>query len=214
MTTFEDIVDPTGYRIFGRKPDMSGTYAANGVVSGPLGPSQSPEDRWCIAVIDVSNEDTPATMASRYATFRATWPNRKLFLLMPSNIAVTATSVSVSPPGLFYTGSTVGYDAAVFVPQQATNDIASGLFQTPIRVNRDAGVTGNRSDWFTLTGMGVLTTGAKVGLFVDGPLISASTVQASYDKFIADVAAAGLSIITVTDVSENWIGPFTAMSGT
>jgi hypothetical protein len=40
-----------------------------------------------------------------------------------------------------------------------------------------------------------------------------ATVQASYDKFLADVAAAGLSIITVTNMDEDWITPFISMPG-
>jgi hypothetical protein len=202
---FGTIKDGAGHLMFGRGSDPSGQYAVQ--VSG----SQTAGDRWCVAVIDESdNAGTATTIAARYATFRATWPNRKLFLLIPSSTTLTSVPV-VTPPGVEYTGSS-GY---VFVPQQAITDSASSLFQGPTKVNRDGGVVGNLSDWFALTGMGVLSAGAKVGLFVDnsGSMFT-STVQASYNKFIADVAAAGLSIITVTDPNEDWISPFTSMSGT
>jgi len=208
MTTysFRDIKDKAGNPMFSRGADVSSQSATN-VVLG----SQSAGDRWCIAVIDEAvDAASRTTVASTYATFRATWPNRKLFLLIPSDSALTSFP-SISPLG----ADNYGSEGYVFVPQQATNDIASGLFQAATKVNRDAGVTGNRSDWFTLTGMGVLAPGAKVGLFVDNSgSMTTATVQASYNKFIADVAAAGLTIITVTNSSEDWISPFTAMSGT
>jgi len=207
--TFRDIKDLSGGPMFGaantgRSIDTSGQYAT--VSSSSL----TPGDRWCIAIIDESNDAGSATtVASRYTTFRATWPNRKLFLLIPSTSTLTSVPV-VLPPGTEYTGSS----GTIFVPQQAISDIASGLFQGPTKVNRDGGVVGNLSDWFALTGMSVLSAGAKVGLFVDnsGSMFT-STVQASYNKFLADVAAAGLSIITVADPNEDWISPFTAMSG-
>lgn len=211
MTTFEDILDPTGYRIFGRKPDMSGISAANGVVAGP-GPSMNPDDRWCVAVIDETDGTSYASTITLYNAFRSTWPDRKLFLLVPGALNSPTTVTG----GKYYVNTLSGAGAAtgVFVPTAAENDVALDLFYGPTAVNRDMGVVGNRSDWFTICGLSALNPGAKVGLFVDNSgSMYTSTVQASYNKFLSDVAAAGLSIITVTDANENWIGPFTAMSG-
>jgi hypothetical protein len=188
------------------------------------GGSQTPGDRWCIAVLDetgvdhaVLQEYLRANWISLYSTFRTTWPNRKLFLLIPSSAALVPVVYTDSSPGTdFYTlvGPSGNGDSSVFVPKIALDEVASGLFTGPTKVNRDEGVVGNLTDWFSLTGMSVLSPGAKVGLFVDNSgSMTTATVQASYNKFVADVAAAGLSIITVTNANEDWITPFIGMSG-
>jgi hypothetical protein len=184
-------------------------YDYRGITSVEASPvsyaSNSPWNRWCIAVLDESSLDA-ITISNTYATFRATWPYRKLFLLVP---APSLTKIQNSPEEWQNPGN-----GTVIIPPAAVTDRASGLFTGPTRVNRDAGVVGSLSDWFTLTGMSALSAGAKVGLFVDnsGSMYTA-TVQASYDKFLADVAAAGLSIITVTNMDEDWITPFISMPG-
>jgi len=206
MTTysFRDIKDKAGNPMFSRGADVS-SQAATNVIRG----SQTAGDRWCIAVIDEADAYSDVGYASKYAEFRAAWPNRKLFLLMPSSETLISIPIA-SPQGINYSWNN-GY---LFVPQQAINDSSAGLFSGPTKVNRDAGVSGNLSDWFTLCGLGVLSAGAKVGLFVDNSgSMSTATVQASYNKFVADVAAAGLSIITIAASGEDWIGPFTEMSG-
>jgi len=188
----------------GRGIDTSGQYAAT------IANSTTPGDRWCIAVIDEVSTSN-ATIATQYAVFRELWPNRKLFLLIPSEGALTGPTPATSPNGEAWSTGPYG---ALFVPQQAIAERATGLFTGPTQVNRDGGVVGNRSNWFTLCGLGVLPAGAKVGLFVDNSgSMTTSTVQASYDKFLADVAAAGLSIITVTNGNEEWTEPFRYMSG-
>lgn len=198
--SFRDIKDGAGNPMFGRGSDLTGQYATN--VSG----SQTAGDRWCIAVIDEVSPSS-GTITSQYAAFRAAWPQRKLFLLVPNTLG----SPIPQNPGELYIVSGGG----IYIPQQAMDERATGLFTGPTQVARDGGNVSLLSDWFTLCGLGVLAPGAKIGLFVDNSgSMTTSTVQASYNKFIADVAAAGLSIITVTNGNEEWTEPFRTMSGT
>ena len=62
-------------------------------------------------------------------------------------------------------------------------------------VNRDDGVIADASDWFTLANLGGYVAGTTVTLWIDdsGSMTEAN-VSASYDKFVADCAAAGLLI--------------------
>lgn len=78
-------------------------------------------------------------------------------------------------------------------------------------VTRDEGNVTIASDWFTICGLDIYGPGTVpfVGLFVDNSgSMYTSTVQASYDKFVADIATAGLAISVVEDPNENWIEPF------
>lgn len=66
----------------------------------------------------------------------------------------------------------------------------------PIRVNRDDGNVGNRSDWFNICGLGNVPAGTYVSLWIDiSGSMRLSTVQASYDKFIADCNTQGLIVV-------------------
>ena len=66
----------------------------------------------------------------------------------------------------------------------------------PIRVNRDEGNAGNRSDWFAICNFGSLPYGTIVSIWIDiSGSMRLSTVQASYDYFLARCAAAGIEIV-------------------
>jgi hypothetical protein len=203
---FRDIKDKNGNLMW---PNEN-PYDYRGITSVEASPvsyaSSSPWNRWCIAVLDESSM-LYNTASTTYATFRSTWPNRKLFLLVPAS---SLTQLAYSPGEDWQSLN----NGNILIPQNAVDDRASGLFTGPTRVNRDEGVVGNLSDWFTITGMSALSAGSKVGLFVDNSgSMYTSTVQASYDKFVADVAAAGIDIITVTNIVEDWITPFISMPG-
>lgn len=78
-------------------------------------------------------------------------------------------------------------------------------------VTRDEGIVANASDWFNICGLDIYKNGAVpfVGLFIDNSgSMTTSTVQASYDKFLAEIATAGLTISLVQNTDENWILPF------
>ena len=66
----------------------------------------------------------------------------------------------------------------------------------PIRVNRDSGNAGNRSDWFAICNFGSLPYGTIVSIWIDiSGSMTLATVQASYDYFLARCAAAGIEIV-------------------
>ena len=66
----------------------------------------------------------------------------------------------------------------------------------PIRVNRDGGNAGSRSDWFDICNFGNLPYGTIVSIWIDvSGSMTLSTVQASYDYFLQRCAAAGIEIV-------------------
>lgn len=80
-------------------------------------------------------------------------------------------------------------------------------------VNRDNGNTGQISDWFNICNLAQYTSATSsinfVGLFIDtSGNMDLGTVQASYNKFLADLSTAGLTIATVQNGAENWVLPF------
>jgi hypothetical protein len=82
---------------------------------------------------------------------------------------------------------------------------------TVATVNRDNGDTALESDWFDICGLSVYSSASVpfIGLFIDqSGSMTLRTVQASYNKFVVDMTAAGLSFREVTNANENWILPF------
>lgn len=66
----------------------------------------------------------------------------------------------------------------------------------PIRVNRDGGNAGNRSDWFSICNFGSLPFGTIVSIWIDiSGSMTLATVQASYNYFLTRCAAAGIEIV-------------------
>ena len=86
---------------------------------------------------------------------------------------------------------------------------ANGLTFGPVIVNRDDGVVANATDWYKICNIDDLPEGSSIAMFIDDSgSMTEATVQASYDKFIAKLSEKNISIITVTNASEDWITPF------
>jgi hypothetical protein len=136
----------------------------------------------CIAVIDEDDNDYYDNTAD-WIQFRADYRYRPFCLLIP-------------------------YDPSsqVTIPSEALSD---PRFQVH-NVTRDEG-SGTADDWFNICGLGKLTASNVrfLGLFVDeSGSMTKSTVLNSYNKFIADVAAANIKICEVHDSNEDWTTPF------
>ena len=112
--------------------------------------------------------------------FRRAFPYRTFYLLDP--------------------GNTSGIDIPSAFPGDAN---AFG----PIRVNRDEGNVGNRSDWFTICNFGSLPYGTIVSIWIDiSGSMDLDTVRASYNYFLARCASAGIEIVlTLSDTGERYI---------
>jgi hypothetical protein len=171
-------------------PAVGSTYlvAVAEFTGGAL--STTPESRVCIAVIDENDNTTQTTYNADYTTFRTTWPQRELWVFR------------VPDPN----NRPFRYPA---------NWGASTLDKGPFTVTRDSGINPvtQATDWFTLAQLDRLPPGAKVGLFIDDSgSMRVSDVQRSLDIFNRKIAAAGLSIITVSNTVENYIAPFITMT--
>lgn len=78
-------------------------------------------------------------------------------------------------------------------------------------MHRDNGNVDAASDWTSICSLGAVTPQNTqfVGLFVDDSgSMRVSTVQASLDKFEADMAALGIEIRRVVNGVERWVDPF------
>ena len=65
------------------------------------------------------------------------------------------------------------------------------------------------SDWYTICNIDGIPDGSKIAMFVDGSgSMTPGNVQASIDLLNTKLAARGITIITVTNPSEDWITPF------
>ena len=66
----------------------------------------------------------------------------------------------------------------------------------PIKVNRDNGNSGNKSDWFAICNFGNLPYGTIVSIWIDiSGSMTLATVQASYNYFLTRCANAGIEIV-------------------
>lgn len=139
----------------------------------------------CISVIDEAQNGTPqSTYDATWTEFRNAYPEREFWLLQPG-------------------GPSRG---TLKVPTAYTNDpIANG----PIAVNRDNGNDGQASDWFNICDLGNELAGTVISVFIDtSGSMRLSTVQASYDKFYEDCAAANIDVVFDTQSGgERWIQP-------
>jgi hypothetical protein len=209
---FQDIVDPTGREMFSERFDSSGVDSGTAVGGGG---STLPTNRYCIAVCDESDNYSNAAMDASWAAFRVAWPDRPFFLLNPTyqytgTTPVYAINNASASGGLINTGA-----GQLWIPGAAYSD-ANFDFMPVTRYGFETGTTTNAtpSDWVTLTGVNLLSAGAKVGLFVDNSgSMYTSDVQISYDAFIAYCNTHSIDIITVTNSTEEWIVPFTGMAG-
>ena len=95
---------------------------------------------------------------------------------------------------------------------QSGVDVPSGFLSDPnafgpIRVNRDGGNAGSRSDWFAICNFQNLPYGTIVSIWIDiSGSMTLSTVQASYDYFLQRCAAAGIEIVlSLSNSGERYI---------
>ncbi len=110
-----------------------------------------------------------------------------------SNGAILATSPEVT---INDTSLSVGANA---------NNLTFG----PVRVNRDDGNIQDVSDWYDICSLDQLPEGGKVAIFIDtSGSMTMSTVSQSYNKLVEKLNERNITIITVTNSSEDWITPF------
>ena len=104
------------------------------------------------------------------------------------------------------TGSIVGISTLIRIndTSKAPSINASGKTFGPIQVNQDNGVTANKSDWYSICDIDSLPEGSKVALLMP----DANLTKASYDAFIEKLTERNITVITVTDYSQDWIQPF------
>lgn len=130
--------------------------------------------------ISVIDETSPglSVQTTDWDNFRAAWPIRPFYTLIPS----VDISQVIAP---------TGYDGI------------------RAQVNRDGGNTSLASDWFAICGLSSLSSGQSVFLFVDNSgSMTTATVQASYNLFLSNCAAANLPVLSVTNAAERYIEPF------
>ena len=79
----------------------------------------------------------------------------------------------------------------------------------PIHVTRDGGDANNTSDWYNICGLDAIPDNSKVAIFIDGSgSMTMNTVAASYQQLSDKLTERGITFITVTNSSEDWITPF------
>ena len=103
-------------------------------------------------------------------------------------------------------GNIVGVSTLIRIndTSKAPSINASGKTFGPIQVNQDNGVTANKSDWYSICDIDSLPEGSKVALLMP----DANLTKASYDSFIEKLTERNITVITVTDYSQDWIQPF------
>ena len=86
---------------------------------------------------------------------------------------------------------------------------ANGFTFGPVIVNRDNGNPDNITDWYKICNIDDLPEGSSIALFIDNSgSMRTSTVQASYDAFLAKLNARNITITSVANSNEDWITPF------
>ena len=86
---------------------------------------------------------------------------------------------------------------------------ANGFTFGPVIVNRDNGNPDNITDWYKICNIDDLPEGSSIALFIDNSgSMTTSTVQASYDAFLAKLNERNITITSVTNSNEDWITPF------
>ena len=109
------------------------------------------------------------------------------------------------------TGTLVGTSPVITINDTSRNPgaAANGLTFGPVIVNRDNGNAANATDWYKICNIDDLPEGSSIALFIDNSgSMRTSTVQASYDAFIAKLNEKNITVTTVTSSNEDWITPF------
>lgn len=165
----------------------------------------------CIAVID---ESSFSVSAANWDTFRTLYPIRPYFLVEVAgaagdmNIPVNMQSAIINDP---LTRAFLQNPTAEFGAYNSTAD-ASVL---PNGMTRDNGTVGLRSDLFAICGLSTLQPGSNVFLYVDSSgSMTVANVRATLDLLQANCDAAGITITSVFNGSENYVLPFINFTGT
>ena len=142
----------------------------------------------CISLID---EVSPSeqTMFNDWAAFRTNFPFRTFWLLQ---------AVIQSNGGIRYPLSRL---------KMPSNYLSDPYANGGIQVRRDDGDPNFTSSWFDICNLTDVPEGTYVSLWIDisGSMVY-STIQASYNEFVADCTANGVNIILETSNSgERWI---------
>jgi hypothetical protein len=142
----------------------------------------------CISLID---EVSPSeqTMFNDWAAFRTNFPFRTFWLLQ---------AVIQSNGGIRYPLSRL---------KMPSNYLSDPYANGGIQVRRDDGNASFTSSWFDICNLTDVPEGTYVSLWIDisGSMVY-STIQASYNEFVADCTANGVNIILETSNSgERWI---------
>ena len=141
------------------------------------GDSTTSANRWVVSVID--EDSSFGNPNAVWNSFRGSYPDRCFHLLGPGT---AVPSASLKTGQLSYNGVSWG------------DEVTAGTAFRYI-VNRDSGITANRSDWWDLIGADVLPSGAKIALCVDNSgSMTIATVQASVNYFVEQATAAGVTI--------------------
>ena len=109
------------------------------------------------------------------------------------------------------TGTLVGTSPVITIndTSRSPGSAANGLTFGPVIVNRDNGNAANATDWYKICNIDDLPEGSSIALFIDNSgSMRTSTVQASYDAFIAKLNEKNITVTTVTSSNEDWITPF------
>ena len=86
---------------------------------------------------------------------------------------------------------------------------ANGFTFGPVQVNRDNGQVSNITDWYKICNIDDIPDGSSIALFIDtSGSMTQSTIQASYNAFLAKLNERNITITSVTNSSEDWITPF------
>jgi len=134
----------------------------------------------CIAVIDENNGDIPTT---DWNNFYAAHPNREFNLL------------------------DVAGEGVVGIPTSNTPGISENF--NVYNVNRDSGISSDRSDWFTIVGLSDLPSGSLVSLWIDNSgSMTKNDVLSSYNLFIEKCNNAGIGVEETSGYGEDYIQPF------
>ena len=86
---------------------------------------------------------------------------------------------------------------------------ANGFTFGPVQVNRDNGQVSNTTDWYKICNIDDIPDGSSIALFIDtSGSMTQSTIQASYNAFLAKLNERNITITSVTNSNEDWITPF------
>ena len=110
-----------------------------------------------------------------------------------------------------YTNPIIARSADITINDTSTEPgtKANSLTFGPVIVNRDQGNVANITDWYKICKIDDLPEGSSIALFIDNSgSMRTSTVQASYDAFIAKLNEKNITVTTVTNSNEDWITPF------